>query len=84
MSTPESPEDGHLSNPNPSPEKEKAPDKNKGGRPPFTGLGIGSMRQKGQKGTYLIALRMVFTTAKMSIDLSIGVAPFYRFPINRT
>jgi hypothetical protein len=42
------------------------------------------MGQKGKKGTYLIALRTVFTTAKMSIGLSIGVAPFYRFPINRT
>jgi len=33
MSIPELPEDGHSSNPNPSSEKEKAPDKNKGGRP---------------------------------------------------
>jgi hypothetical protein len=33
MSTTELPEDGHLPNPNLSPEKEKAPDKNKGGRP---------------------------------------------------
>jgi hypothetical protein len=33
LSTPELPEDGHLSNPNPSAEKENAPDKNKGGRP---------------------------------------------------
>lgn len=33
MSTTELPEDGRLPNPNLSPEKEKAPDKNKGGRP---------------------------------------------------
>jgi hypothetical protein len=33
MSTPELPGDGQLSNPLPSPEKEKAPGKNKGGRP---------------------------------------------------
>jgi hypothetical protein len=33
MPTPELQQDGCLSNPNPSPEKENAPDKNKGGRP---------------------------------------------------
>ena len=33
MSIPELREDGHSSNPNPSPENEKARDKNKGGRP---------------------------------------------------
>jgi hypothetical protein len=33
MPTPELQQDGYLSNPNPSPEKENAPDKNKGGRP---------------------------------------------------
>jgi hypothetical protein len=42
------------------------------------------MGQKGKKGAYLIALRMVITTAKMSIALSIGVAPFYRVTINWT